>query len=148
MEQKLWGVNQTDKITLMTYPIKTIVIVLAVILAVSLVVFFNAEIGAVFATMMGGLAAFKAKLFNSSKTNVEEQLAQVDHEHHIKREEWNRIKEEYDSKFEALKAKMEYIDYKTARIRQEILDVDQAEHQALIQNKNLTEEEILNRLNN
>ncbi|WP_422361976.1 hypothetical protein [Reichenbachiella sp.] len=132
----------------MTKSIKTIVIVLAVILAVVLVVFFKAEIGAVFATMIGGLAAFKAKLFNSSKVNVEEQMAQVDHEHSIKREEWDRVKDEYDSKFEALKAKMEYIDYKTARIRQEILDVDQQEHEALAKNKTLTEEEILTRLLN
>lgn len=123
-------------------------IVLAVILAVALIVFYKAEIGAVFATMIGGLAAFKAKLFNSSKTNVEEQMAQVDHQHNIKREEWDRVREEYDSKFEALKAKMEYIDYKTARIRQEILDVDQQEHEALSKNKTLTEEEILTRLLN
>ena len=129
----------------MSKSLKTIIIVVTVIGVVALVVFSDKiNLGGIFATIAGGFAAFKAKLFNNSRTNVEEQMALVDEEHLVKRQEWDRIKDEYDSRFKAI----EYIDYRTAKISQEIADLDQAERTALSENRNLTEEEILNRLNN
>lgn len=132
----------------MSKSLKTIIIVVTVIGVVALVVFSDKiNLGGIFATIAGGFAAFKAKLFNNSRTNVEEQMALVDEEHLVKRQEWDRIKDEYDSRFKAIQAKMEYIDYRTAKISQEIADLDQAEKTALSENRNLTEEEILDRLN-
>lgn len=132
----------------MSKTLKTILIVVVILSVVALIAFTDINLGAIFASMAGGFAAFKAKLFNNSKANVEEQMAMVESEHLVKRQEWDRIKDEYDSRFKALQAKMEYIDYRTARISQEILDLDDKEAVALSENKNLTEEEILNRLLN
>jgi hypothetical protein len=80
--------------------------------------------------------------------DLKDRVEKIQEEHTLKREEWNRIKEEYDSKFRALKARMDYLDYRSAKISEEIGDLDTVEKQALQNNAKLTDEEILARLRN
>lgn len=123
----------------------------AVILTIIVVLIFSEklriEIGAIFAFIAGGFATLKSKLFKTS-SNVDELIAEVEDEHAVKRQEWQNMKDEYDSKYNALKARMDYLDYKSALISQEISDLDEVEKNALERNHNLTEEEILSRLRN
>lgn len=128
----------------MSTSLKIILIIVAILLAVALVVFAGPEVelGSIFAALAGGFAAFKAKLFNSPTRNVEEQITNVDTEKLVKRSEWTFIKEEYDSKLEALKARMDYLDYRS-KLLQEYSDRDAKEPG---KDPKLTENEILKRL--
>jgi hypothetical protein len=77
-----------------------------------------------------------------------ERVEAIESEHGIKRQEWNQVKEEYDSKFKAIKARMDYLDYRSAKISDQIGDLDEAERKAIEANNDLTDDEILERLNN
>ena len=124
------------------------IIIGAVILAIIALFIFNdnIEFGAIIAGITGFVAAIKSKLLKS--TDVQEKLELVEQEHAIKRSDWENIKEEYDSKFNALKARMDYLDYRSAKLINEISELDDIERRALEENKNLTEAEILDRLRN
>jgi hypothetical protein len=127
------------------------IIILIIVLAIVAVLIFNdhlgINIGSIFAAVTGGFAAFRAKLFKNSPT-LSEQISEVENEHAVKREEWTRLKEEYESKYAALKARMDYIDYKSAIITSEIKELDEFERKALQRNRQLSDEEILDRLRN
>jgi hypothetical protein len=104
------------------------------------------EVGTVLATLAGGFAAFKSKIFKSS-SSVEDQIALVEQEHSVKREDWKNMKVEYESKFNALKARMDFIDYKSAKILQEISDLDEIQKRALKNDANLSNDQLLDFLN-
>lgn len=132
----------------MSKSLKTIIIV-AVIAGVAILIVFKPEmIGQAFAALAGGLAAFKAKLFNSSRINVEEEIASIENEHATKQKNWALMKEEYDHKYEALKARMDYLDFRSAKISQELKDLDEVERKALEKNRNMTSDEKLEWLKN
>lgn len=131
----------------MSKTLKYIIIAVVILGLVALFIFSNkVNLGAIFAGLAGTWAAVKARLFNTE--SLQERVEQIQEEHGIKREEWNRIKEEYDSQFRAIKARMDYLDYRSAKISQEITDLDKAEQQALEGNAKLTDNEILERLRN
>ncbi|MEP0984273.1 hypothetical protein [Ekhidna sp.] len=133
---------------MMNKTLKTILIV-AVILGVAVLLIFRSDlIGQAFAALAGGFAAFKAKLFNSSKINVEEEISTIETEHAAKRKNWALMKEEYDSKFNALKARMDYLDYKSATIAKQISSLDTAQKEALKKNSNLSDDDLLDWLKN
>lgn len=122
------------------------------VLAIVALVVFNdrlgLEIGSVFASVAAGIAALKSKLFGDSSDNsVENQIKQVEDEHSAKRQQWQELREEFSSKYETLKARIEYHDYRAARIISEIRDLDKKELEALKNFENMTEEDILNKLN-
>lgn len=128
--------------------IKYILIVVVVIVILAVLVFheqLGINLGAIFASIAGGFAVFKSKLFNSS--SVEEQIAAVENEHAEKRENWQNIKEEFDSKYSALKARMDYIDYKSARILSEISNLDEEQKRAVKKDLSATNDELLDFLN-
>lgn len=104
------------------------------------------EVGSVFASLAAGYAAFKSKFFTSA-VNVENQIVDVEQEHAVKREEWKSLKEEYESKYNALRARMDFIDYKSAKIYQEITALDDIQKQALKKDLNSTNNELLDFLN-
>lgn len=104
------------------------------------------EVGSVFAAMAASFAAFKSKIFKSSES-VDEQIALVGQEHAIKREEWKNLKDEYESKYNALKARMDFIDYKSAKILQEISVLDETQKQAIKNDLNSTNKDLLDFLN-
>ncbi|WP_421765155.1 hypothetical protein [Ekhidna sp.] len=133
---------------MMSKTLKTILIV-AVILGVAVLLIFRSDlIGQAFAALAGGFAAFKAKLFNSSKIDVEEEISTIETEHAAKRKNWALMKEEYDSKFNALKARMDYLDYKSATIAKQISSLDTAQKEALKKNSNLSDDDLLDWLKN
>ncbi len=104
------------------------------------------EVGSVFAALAAAFAAFKAKLFKSS-SDLDAQLEAVGQEHAMKREEWKNTKEEMESQFNALKARMDYIDYKSAKIFGEISELDEIQKQAIKDNANTNNNELLDFLN-
>ncbi|WP_425391134.1 hypothetical protein [Ekhidna sp.] len=132
----------------MSKTIKTILIV-AIILGVAVLLIFRSDlIGQAIAALAGGFAAFKAKLFNSSKIDVEAEIDEIETQHAAKRKDWQLIIDEYDSKFNALKARMDYLDYKSALISKQIVNLDTAEKEALKKNADLSDDELLDWLRN
>jgi len=132
----------------MSKTVKLIIWAVIILVIIALLVFseqLRVQIGAIFAAVAGGFATLKSKLFKSGKT-VEDQIADIEEEHAVKREEWQQMKDEYNSRYNALKARMDYLDYRSALISQEIKDLDEIEIQALERNRNLSDEEILRRL--
>jgi hypothetical protein len=131
----------------MSKTVKYILITVVILAIIALFVFSDkVSLGPIIAGAAGLFAAIKARLFGSG--DLKERVEKIQEEHTLKREEWNRIKEEYDSKFRALKARMDYLDYRSAKISEEIGDLDTVEKQALQNNAKLTDEEILARLRN
>ncbi len=132
----------------MSKTLKSILITAVIVGAIILVVLNPDFVGQVFAALAGGFAAFRAKIFNSSRINVEEETAAVEQEHLMKRKEWQSIKDEYDSKFNAIKARMDYLDYKATKLTDQIGDLSEEEKKALAINKNMSNEELLDWLKN
>lgn len=131
----------------MTKTVKFIILAAVILAVVALFVFNdNVSVGGVIAGVTALFAAIKSRIFNNEPLN--ERIATIEGEHSIKREEWNQTKEEYDSKFRAMKARMDYLDYRSKKISEQIEDLDDAEQEALKLNEQLTDEEILDRLNN
>lgn len=132
----------------MNKSLKTIIIVVLVVGVAILLIFRGDLVGQAFAALAGGFAAFKSKLFNSSRVNVEEEIKGIEQEHTAKRNDWALLKDEYDSKFNALKARMDYLDYKSATISKKLGELDEAEKIALKKNSNLSDDELLDWLRN
>ncbi|MEO9482558.1 MAG: hypothetical protein ABJG47_03905 [Ekhidna sp.] len=132
----------------MNKTLKTVIIVVLFVGVAILLIFRSDLIGQAFAALAGGLAAFKSKLFNSSRINVEEEINNIELEHKQKRNDWALVKEEYDSKFNALKARMDYLDYKSATISKQLGELDTTEKAALKKNSNLSDDELLDWLRN
>lgn len=131
----------------MSKTVKYILLALVVLSVVALFVFNdNVSVGAIIAGVTAVFAAVKSRLIHNEP--LSERIATIEGEHSIKRDEWNRTKDEYDSKFRAMKARMDYLDYKSKLISEQINDLDVAEQKVLEQNENLTDDEILERLNN
>ncbi len=126
---------------------KTILYIVIGVVLIGIIALFifgkNVEFGSIIAAVATGFAVFKTKLFGSSSANVSEQIASVENDDILKRNEWKRIKDEYDSQFNAIKARMDYLDYKSARIALEINNLDAVEKKALEKNRNITDDEIL-----
>ena len=136
----------------MSKNVKYIILAVLLLALVFIIVFgetvgVDIQLGSIMASIAAGFAAFKAKLFGPNQS-VQEQIQTVETEHRKKRENWDLLKEEFDSKYNALKARMDYLDYKSALIAREIKDLDEVERQAIEDNHNLTDEEILERLRN
>ena len=79
---------------------------------------------------------------------MEEEISTIETEHAAKRKNWALMKEEYDSKFNALKARMDYLDYKSATIAKQISSLDTAQKEALKKNSNLSDDDLLDWLKN
>lgn len=131
----------------MSKTVKYILIALAILAIAALFLFSDkVSIGAIIAGGAGLFAAIKARLLQND--SLSEKVKLIEEEHGLKREEWNHIKEEYDSRFRAIKARMDYLDYRSAKIAEQISELDAAERKALQDNERLSDDEILNRLNN
>ncbi len=131
----------------MSKTIKYILIAVGILALIALFVFSdNVSLGAIIAGGAGLVAAVRARLLQNEP--LAERVQLIEEEHGIKRAEWDAVKEEYDSKFKAIKARMDYLDYRSAKVAEQIKDLDEAEKKALQNNAQLTDDEILNRLNN
>jgi len=117
------------------------IVILAVLGLLGYLAFSQKSPGSLIAGIAGIWAAIKSKIFNTN--SLGEEIAEVEQEHALKREEWNRVKEEYDSQFRVFKARMDYLDLKSAKISEQISDLDEEEVQKLEEIKNMSREDKL-----
>lgn len=132
----------------MSKTIKYIIIGLVVAAVLFLLIYFvfsGGTPGSLIAALTGGWAAFKSKAFSAK--DLEEKIEGIETEHSVKRDEWQRIQEEYESKFKAMQARMDYLDYRSMKIREQIGNLDQQEKEQLKELDNMSLEEKLNLLN-
>ncbi len=101
-------------------------------------------------SLIGGIAllwaGIKSKIFGSK--TIDEKIIQLKEEHQLKRDEWEKVREEYDSQFRALQAQMMYLDYKSALISEKLNHLDEYEKQRLSEIDQANSDDLLNLLNN
>ena len=89
--------------------------------------------------IIGGIAAiwaaFKGKVLGESASDIRK-------EHREKREEWASIREEYDSRFNALRARMDYLDYRNLTLKAQLSNLDTQEIEKLEEIRRLNDEEM------
>ena len=125
--------------------IRTLLIIVVVLGAVTLFIFRDRiEFGSLFAGVATFFAALRSKIFGASK--VEKLISGLEDEHTAKQVEWTAVREKFDARIEALRARMEYHDYRSALISGMITDLDDTEKRAMDNLKNMTDEEILERV--
>jgi len=117
------------------------IVILAILGLLGYLAFSEKSPGSLIAGIVGIWAAIKSKVFNTK--SLGEEIAEVEQEHALKREEWNRVKEEYDSQFRVFRARMDYLDLKSAKISEQISDLDEEEVKKLEEIKNMSREEKL-----
>jgi len=117
------------------------IVILAVLGLLGYLAFSQKSPGSLIAGIVGIWAAIKSKIFNTK--SLGEEIQEVEQEHALKREEWNRVKEEYDSQFKVFKARMDYLDLKSAKISEQISDLDEEEVKKLEEIKNMSREDKL-----
>ena len=125
--------------------IKTILITIAVLTAIALLLFREKiEPGTLIAGLATFFAAMKSRIFGVTK--IENFIGDVVEEHSAKRNDWKALKEKYDADINALRARMEYQDYRTEHLLQTIRDLDEAEKMAVQDLYDLSEEDLGKRL--
>ena len=121
------------------------IIILAVVGSL-IIVSFNIEGPG---SLIGGLAVIwagvKSNIFG--KKTTEEKIEQIKADHNLKREEWQVVKDEYDSKFRLLQAQMQYVDYKSALISEKINHLDDYQKKKIQEIENANSDELLELLN-
>lgn len=114
---------------------------LALIGLVGYLAFSEKSPGSLIAGLAALYAAIKSKVFNTK--SLSEEIADVEQEHLTKRKEWETVKAEYDSKLRSFKARMDYLDYRSAKISEQIEDLDNEEIARLKQFESMSREEKL-----
>lgn len=112
------------------------VIVIGLLFLLGYIAISSKAPGPLIAGLLGGFGTWKSKIFGSSKEEIKT-------EHTAKREGWALIKEDHDNELRALKAKVDYLDYRSAKISMQINDLDKEELDILTKLGNLTDEELL-----
>lgn len=96
-------------------------------------------------TLIAGLAAlfggYKSGIFK--KESLEEDLAEVSEMHADKRANWDLVAKEYESKYAALYARMDYIDFRTAKLSQQIGALDEVQKERIKKVNEASPEEML-----
>lgn len=128
--------------------IKIIIIGIVILAVIGSLIFVSFNISGP-GSLIGGLAVIwagvKSNIFG--KKTTEEKIDQIKSEHNIKREEWQSLKSEYDTKFRLLQAQMQYIDYKSALISEKINNLDDYQKNKIKEIENASSDELLNLLN-
>jgi len=130
----------------MNKTLKYIIIGIVVLAVVGVIVFFlidGKSLGAFIALLTGGWAIIKAKLFSSGKTEQE-----IIQQHETTRQSWDTIKQEYDSSINALKARMDYLDYRSAKISAQINDLKTEEKAKIEQFNQMNDQQKEDFINN
>lgn len=131
----------------MSKTLKTILIIVAIVVVLGFVVYLffgdSKLLGGLIAMVTTAWASFKAKLFSPSKTEQE-----ITAEHETTRRNWDLLKSEYDSRINALKARMDYIDYRSAKISEQINDLKKEEKAKIDQFNQMNDKEKEDFVNN
>gem|GEM_PF-3399861 len=133
---------------IMAKNIKIIIIGLIILAIVASLIFVSFKIEGP-GTLIGGLAVLwagaKSKIFGSN--NTEDKIEKIKADHHLKRDEWQTAKEEYDSKFRLLQAQMQYIDYKSALISEKNSHLDEYQKKKIEEIEHADSDQLLKLLN-
>jgi len=107
-----------------------ILIGIVVVVLIYLFVFRYPDfIASLVASFAGIWATFKSKFFDLRP--LKERIQSIKDEHAKKREEWEHIREEYDSQYRALKARMDYLDHKSLLVYEKMNLLDKNEQAEL-----------------
>jgi len=117
------------------------IIILGIVFLLGYFIFDGGTPGALIAGLASGWAAFRSNAF--SMKGLSEKLTGLEQEHEIKHQEWQGFKDEYDNKYNALKARIDYLDYRTLLIREQLSTLDNEEKEKIGKLKNMTIEEKL-----
>ena len=79
--------------------------------------------GSIIAVLAGIWASFKAKLFNFKGQGIEA----ITQQHDERQQDWANTKMEYDSKIKAMQARMDFLEYKSAKTSLQINDLKKEE---------------------
>lgn len=113
---------------------KYIIIVIAIIgvLVLLAILAYDKEApGTLIAGLLTTWAAFRAKIFSGQSINVKDSILEVENEHAIKRQDWDSMKEKFDSQIDTLKAQIQYLEYKSAKVSEQLDDLDEEEVAAI-----------------
>ena len=120
--------------------IRTILSILAIIIAIILLLWVNGiEPGMIITGLAVFFAALKARLFNQS--NKDDRIKKIQSEHVLKRENWKQHEEDYIKHYERLKNRIRMLRLDAENVREEIRKLESSPSAS-----SLTEEEILERL--
>ena len=111
-------------------------IVLGVLVLLGIVSFKQSAPGALIGGVATLWAAVKSRIFGRSASEIRA-------EHAGKREEWAGIQTEYDSAFQTLKSRMDYLDYRSALISKQLDDLSEADKVNLTKLRSLPEKDKL-----
>ena len=112
------------------------VIAVGLLALLALVAFRNAAPGILLGGGAGLWAVVKARIFGPS-------AAQVKEEHARKRIEWADIKETYDNRIAALRARMDYLDYQSATLASQLGELNSEQRARLDRLRTLPDDEKL-----
>ena len=121
--------------------------VLALLGLIGWFAFDHSAPGALIAGIAGAWGTMKAKLFGGDRIDLEKEIGKVEDEHAAKREEWANIKGQYDEQYRAMRARMDYLDYKSALLSEQLGSLDADEQQRLDKVRNMTADEKTTRFN-
>lgn len=129
----------------MNFSVKNLIIGLIILAVIGILIYF-AITGNGPGTLIAGLATlfggYKSKIFDGK--SLEESLDDVETHHTEKRAGWEQIRQEYASKYAALEARMDYIDFKTAKLTEQIDNLDEVQKEKIKKINESTPEEMLN----
>ncbi|MGQ8334908.1 hypothetical protein ACUNWD_00030 [Sunxiuqinia sp. A32] len=128
--------------------IKLIINGIIILTLIGLLIFVSFDVSGP-GSLIGGLtilwATIKSKIFGIKSS--EERIDQIKSEHQQKREDWQKVKEEYESRFRSLKAQMEYLDYKSALVAEKINNLDDYQRQKLNEIEKSSPDELVKMIN-
>lgn len=129
------------------YIIIGVIVVGLIVFVVLMFVSGNGTPGSIIAILAGVWASFKAKLFQFKNRDIEA----ITQQHDVRQDNWAITKTEYDSKINSMVARMDYLEYKSAKISLQINDL-KIEEKAKIEEFNkmndVQKEEFVNNLLN
>jgi hypothetical protein len=128
----------------MTKTIKYIlfgIVILAILVVLGFIAFSEKAPGSLIAGLAGIWAAIKSNIFNTK--SLTDKISDVESEHSAKRKEWSIQKDVYDNKLKSFQARLDYLDYRSARLSEQINDLDSEELMQLDKMKNMSREEKL-----
>ncbi len=109
------------------YIIIGVVVIGIIVFVVLMFVAGDGTPGTIIAVLAGVWASFKAKLFQFKKSGIDA----ITQQHDIRQDNWSNTKTEYDSKINSMIARMDYLEYKSAKISQQINDLKKEEIEKL-----------------
>lgn len=128
--------------------IKIIFIGLIVLILIGTLVYLSFAVSAP-GSLIGGLtllwAGFKSNILGIKSST--EKANEIKQAHASERQEWQNLKNEYDSKLRALEAQMKYLDYKSALLSEQLGDLDDYEQEKIKEIRSASASDLAQQIN-